>query len=116
MSWPTELEVVSNENASNVKVWESVSLESTQPWEMYDAETPNNQKTIILLTDFENKENIYYAYMRNDINTPNVVDPIINGDVMRDVTLLAKFRNSSQSFVKIFAINFQYIISNLHNR
>jgi hypothetical protein len=116
VSWPTELEVVSNESASNVKVWESVSLESTQPWEMYDAETPNNQKTIILLTDFENKENIYYAYMRNDINTPNVVDPIINGDVMRDVTLLAKFRNSSQSFVKIFAINFQYIISNLHNR
>lgn len=116
VSWPTEVHVVTNENPSNVKVWESVSLESTEAWEMNQAVTPHNQETSIALTDFENKENIFYAHMRNDINTPNVVDPIINGDVMRDVTMLAKFRNASQNFVKIFAINFQYIISNLHNR
>lgn len=116
ITYPTEVWTVSNILPSNVKIWESVGLESTEEFEVYEATTPNGQKTQISLTDFENKENMFYAYMKNDENTPNVVNPIINGDVMRDTTLLVKLRNSSTNFVKMFATNLGYIISNLHNR
>lgn len=116
ITYPTEVWTVSNALPSNVKVWEAVGLESTEEFEVYEATTQNGQKTQIALTDFENKENLLYAHMRFDENTPNVVDPIINGDVMRDTTLLVKLRNSSTKFVKMFAVNLGYIISNLHNR
>jgi len=116
VSWPTVITTVSNMYPSNVKVWESIGLESTEAWQMTEAINENGQETSIELTDFEDKENMYYAYMRGDINTLNVADPIINGDVMRDVTMTASFTNPSQNFLKIFAVNFGVIISNLHNK
>jgi hypothetical protein len=58
------VEVISNNNASLVKAYESLSLEGTSAW----AATINNtdQSTSILSTDFIQREREYFAYVPRD--------------------------------------------------
>lgn len=109
--WP-----ILNDNPSNVKICEAVSEETNEAWEVYSITTPNGQSTNLIVSDFQEKENLQYAPLWQDVNTPNVVNPLINGDPLRDTTFLFKFRRTLTTYNKIFAVNFNYIISNLHNR
>lgn len=66
----TELEVVSNEAPSEVKIFKTVGLEgSTGNWTI-DIDT-NLDNGHVLASSFEKKEDMYYAYIRRDagVNT-----------------------------------------------
>ncbi len=116
VQYASEIWSICNDNPSNVKVLEAVSEETNSAWEVYEISTPNGQLSNLITSDFQQIENMQYAAVLRDQNTPNVTNPLIEGDVIRDTTFLAKFRYSLTSFNRIFALNFKYIISNLHNR
>jgi len=111
-----EVWCIMNANPSNVKVFEAISEETNDAWECYSITTPNGQETNLLTSDFQEKENLQYAPLWFDVNTPNVTNPLLNGDPMRDTTFLCKFRRTNTDYNKIFAVNFNYIISQLHNK
>lgn len=114
-----ELWVVLNDNPSNVKVLEAISEEGLLPWEVYSIASLSGQASSLVVGDFAAIENIQYAPVLRDSNTPNVVAPalaIFAGDPMRDRAFLCKFRLTGTAYNKLFAVNFQYIMSNLNNR
>ena len=113
---PSEFWAVFNVAPSNVKILQSISEETNAPWEVYSILTPNGQSSNLIESDFDEKENNQYAALWKDILTPNVTYPLINGDIMRDRTMLAKFRYNSDDYNKITAVNFDWIVSNLSNR
>ena len=113
---PSEFWVICNESPSNVKILLAISEETNSPWEVYSITTPNGQQSNLIPSDFQEKENNQYAALWKDELTPNVVHPLINGDVMRDRTFLAKFRYRESVYNKINAVNFEIITSNLSNR
>lgn len=115
----SEFWVYLNALPSNVKILESISEETNSPWEVYEITTPNGQLTNLIASDFEKKENNEYAAVWRDTNTPNIIPPalpLFEGDVMRDRTMLAKFRYTGNNYNKINAVNFDYILSFLSNR
>jgi len=111
-----EIWTICNAEASNEKTLEAISEETNDAWSIYEITTPNNQTTNLIESDFQEKENMQYAAVWRDENTPNVINPLIEGDVMRDRTFLAKLRYNPTEYNKIFAVNFKFIVSNLHNR
>ncbi len=77
---------------------------------------PTTDATLMYLSNFEEKENNQYAGVLKDVNTPNVTDPLYEGDDMRDRTFLVKFRYKGIDYNKINAVNFYYDLSELSNR
>ena len=58
------VEVISNNNASLVKSYESLSLEGTSPWAVTITNT--DQSTSILSADFNQREREWFAYVPRD--------------------------------------------------
>jgi hypothetical protein len=65
----TEVEVISNNNPSMVKSYESISLEGNSSWSAEFFNT--DQSTSLLTSDFSERERNYYAYIPRDssVNT-----------------------------------------------
>lgn len=120
-----EVWVVLNANPENVKVFESIGLACVDAWEAYEITTPNGQLSNLIITDFQFKENLNYAPIWRDVNTPNL-EPgteLFEGDPMRDRTFLVKLIfNQLKPFTfdlmktKMYSVDLKYIVSNLHNR
>jgi hypothetical protein len=88
VKYPVKIEPVFNPLQIMVKSWQTLAVVATDPWmaERIISEY-RGQKTIqqsnIPLTMFEDQEDTYWAPMQNDENTPNTVNPIIEGQKMR---------------------------------
>ena len=107
-----EIWIVLNEQPSIVKVLEAVGEETDSPWPVYAITTPSNQLSDIDITDFRQMEDNQYAAVLRDKLTPNVVNPLFQGDAMRGRTALYKLRFPLSTYNKLFAVNLKYIISN----
>ena len=114
VKYPMELTFVHNENPANMKVYKAMQTDSNAP---FDVEITNQfgQKTSLLTTDFENIENVYWAALWKDENTP-VPKPLFEGDDMRCHTAVIKLTNSLTTFVKLFAVGVKTQMSELTNR
>lgn len=109
VQYNSEIHVVSNTEPGKVKVFESITEDTLSAWEAYSIVTPEGQESDLQTTDFEDKENVKYAAVLFDKNTPNVVNPIIEGDPMRSTTALFKLRNSDTTYVRLFKVNVNWI-------
>lgn len=114
--YKSEIHVVSNTEPGKVKVFESITEDSLNVWEAYSIVTPEGQESDLQTTDFEDKENVKYAAILFDKNTPNVINPIIEGDPMRSTTALFKLRNSDTTYVRLFKVNVNWIPSERSDR
>jgi len=65
---------------------------------------------------FDAKENIHYAALMQDENTPNVQFPLINGDDMRDVSILFKLTKDTDDLERIFSANINFALSQRSNK
>lgn len=80
---------------SNMKVWQSISIVSTNKWSVDRFLSENRglkqkQESRILLESFEIKEDTYYASIKNDLNTPNGgPNSIVDGNKMRSKAIQA---------------------------
>jgi hypothetical protein len=120
---PSEIWVVANVSPSNMKIAEAFSQENnvlqyndkTKLWEVYELYNNQGQDTNLIRDDFEFDESIWYAPFWKDTNTPNVLDPLINGDEIRSGYILLKINNDSKELCRLFAVNIQWINSDRHN-
>jgi len=124
--FPSELWVVFNQAPSNNKVFNALGVESTTVWEAREILTDSGQKSQLIESDFQDdqgqglvfdaKENIHYAALLQDENTPNVEYPLINGDDMRDVSILFKLTKDTDNLERIFAANINFALSQRSNK
>ncbi|MDB4301933.1 hypothetical protein N9924_00050 [bacterium] len=124
--YPSEVWAVFNNNPSNNKVFNALGVESTTIWEAREILTENGQKSQLIESDFQDdqgqglvfdaKENIHYAALLQDENTPNVQLPLINGDDMRDVSILFKLTKDTDDLERIFATNVNFALSQRSNK
>jgi len=122
----SEVWAVFNQNPSNVKVFQALSEESDSVWQVRDIFTQGGQRSNLIKDDFSvaygqghtlySKENIHYAPLWKDENTPNVENPLIEGDSMRDVSILLKLINDSTKEERLFAVSMNYSLSERSNR
>lgn len=103
--YSSEIHVVSNLNPNEVKVYDNISLESTDVFEAYEITNNSGQLSNLITSDFELYENMWYATLWKDVNTPNITNPLIEGDSIRGSEILLKLRNSSTGYEKILAVN-----------
>ena len=108
----SEFHVISNEVVSNNKVYKAFSQESDDVWEV-DFESPNGQESNLVESDFDTRENIHYSDIYNDTNSPG---GLLEGDRMRDVTLIAKLKIFKKTLSRLFAVNFNFSNSFRSNR
>lgn len=120
---PSEIWVVANAMPSNIKIAEAFSQENnvlqyndkTKLWEVYELYNNQGQDTNLIRDDFEFDESIWYAPFWKDTNTPNVSEPLVNGDEIRSNYILLKINNDSKELCRLFAVNIQWINSDRHN-
>ena len=93
-------------------MYQSFSQESDDKWGVTFT-SPNGQETALLAEDFDTRENIHYSDIMNDINSDG---GLIEGDRMRDVTLLAKLKIFSNKLTKVFGVNFNFAPSQRSNK
>lgn len=111
---PTESQIwlISNEAPSNNKVYKAISTESDYIWEA-DIENKHGQLTSIVSSDFDTRENIHYAQVLNDINSPG---GIIEGDRIRSTSAILKLSNKKHVLSRLFAANVNIFISQRSNK
>lgn len=114
--YETSVSVVFNQDPSNSKFFKGVSVEATGIFDCPVISTPSGQSSELIESDFELWENVYYAALLRDVNTPNISNPLIEGDVLRDSTIEITFRNDNTDYVKINAVNIHHENSELTNR
>jgi hypothetical protein len=114
VQYDSEITFISNEDPSSKKVYQDIYTESTHAWSV-EASNNKGQATSLETTDFEEIEGVFYAALLKDSNTPNVTDPIINGDDMRDYTMEITLRNNQTVESTLFAVNVRHVRSMLTN-
>ena len=112
VEYPSELKVVSNDVPSNNKIYKAFSEEADDVWDV-TFRTPNGQETNLVASDFDKRENIYYSDIFNDVNSPG---GIIEGDRIRDASLVAKLSISTTEFTRLFGVNFNIVPSHRSNK
>lgn len=119
IGYPTQSWIVFNNEDQKQKVYNAIGEEATSIWSC-DIITKEKQESNLITEDFEqdnggglifsSEENIRHAGMWMDQNTPNVPDPLINGDPIRSSSVIVKFNNDSTTKELMYAalINFEY--------
>lgn len=88
------IEPVFNDGLKDEKVFQAIATVSSHKWsalrllsEYRGAKT--KRESFLSLDKFDEREDGYYAAIGKDINTPNVTNPVFNGDDMRSRSLRA---------------------------
>jgi hypothetical protein len=113
-----KIEPICNQEPMNMKSWQSIAVTATHGWsvERFLSEyrgAKTEQESVIPLTSFEEKEDTFFAFIKNDQNSVNVSDPIINGKKMRSKALraLLKLDPSVVTLSLLHFVTFGYIDS-----
>ena len=77
------------------KIYKAFSERSETIWDAFEVINDVGQLTIVDKFRFSKREGIYYAALRRDMNTVNVLNPIVDGKQMRDNVILLKLQNDS---------------------
>jgi hypothetical protein len=82
------IEPIFNEEAVNIKSWQDIAITATDGWSVERVLSEyrglrTKQSSRIPLASFDVKEDTYYAQFKNNLNSVNVNDPIVNGEKMR---------------------------------
>ena len=106
----SEIWVQCNQKPEQNKILLSIVEETTKEWVCTSLINKVGQETRMLYpSNWSKKEfNKIYSDVKFDINTPNVINGIVNGDPMRDTTFVAKFSYNYNDFNRLSAIVFNY--------
>lgn len=111
-----KITTILNMAPSDMKGWLSMALETNKRWSAPSIKTPSGQESELADTDFELIENVYYADLLKDQNTPNVSNPLIFGDDLLGETLEVTLSNSDPTYTRIYAVNTTFILSQSTNK
>ena len=126
MEQDSVLEFPFNNHPDTTKVYHNISEHSNNIWSIDALHTKNNQMTDISFEEFTNnaafsweeghgtKENIHNAVIRCNILTPGVANPKIEGDRMRDTSIMCRLLLDSpraQGQTVLFSVTVNFIPS-----
>lgn len=95
---------LSNVEPTLIKFYNNIFTESTHPFAMTQATNQFGQKTSLIESDFVDDEGVYKSELLMDENTPNVANPLIEGDNIRCHSLDISLQNSEAELVKLFGV------------
>lgn len=113
--YESSITTVAHQNPSKEKTIQAISQESSNNWSAVIT-TEHGQQADVIDGDFQLIENMQYAPVSRDLNTPNIINPGIEGDVLRDTAFIVKLTNGLKTFTKLFAINILYSDSDRSNK
>ena len=120
------LEFPFNGNPDTTKIYHNISEHSNNIWSIDALHTRNSQMTDISFEEFTNnaafsweeghgtKENIHNAVIRCNVLTPGVTNPKIEGDRMRDTSIMCRLLLDSpraQGQTVLFSVTVNFIPS-----
>ena len=126
VKYNSTLEFAFNDFPLSTKVYHSITEDSSDIWEVDSLYTRNNQLTNISRVEFTNgatyswedghgtKENKHNALIRCDLSTPGVALPKIEGNRMRDTSIMCRLSlpvPQSQERNTLFSVGCGYIAS-----
>lgn len=114
--YSSKLQFISNVEPLKVKVFTNITQDTNSVFRIDKATNKNGQETNLEYTDFEDVEGVYKATLLKDINTPNVAEPLIEGDEMRDTFLDITIENESTDFVKLLSVGVGVTLSEMTNK
>ena len=109
------IETISNAEPSSIKFYNNIYTESTHPFSM-TATNQFGQETSLIIDDFVDDEGVWKSALLRDVNTPNVDNPLFEGDEMRCHSMTVRLENSETELVKIFAIGIGLNLSQLTSK
>ncbi len=115
VQYTSQILPVFNDAPSATKVFQSISVEATDLWLPIEITTSEGQQSSLIAEDFEHLENIFYAAILCDENTPNIANPITQGDVMRSTVLRVLLENRNTEKSVLYFVNVQGVLSYLSN-
>lgn len=114
VSYPSQVRVCSNLEPLAKKFFHGVVVDSNVVWSMPSAtDLLASQETELSAADFDDKEGVYYAALLRDKNTPNISNPLFEGDIMRDYVLIATFENNSNDYVRLISLGVRSGVSQI---
>jgi hypothetical protein len=84
------------------------SLESNKAVDVPAITTSEDNLSNLLASDYEDTEGKYYAGFWFDQNTPNVLNPLIEGDSLRGYYMEMKLQDSTDSEFTLYCVNFGF--------
>ncbi len=91
-------------------------IESTHVFAMPLGQNEFGQQTSLIEADFVDREGVWKAAFLKDENTPNIENPLIEGDTIRCHSMKILLKNTDTGFVKLFAVGIGVESSELTNR
>lgn len=92
--YTSKIRVIGN-NGLNNKIYKAIRTWSTNAWGAPFIANNKGQLSMLVPTNFKEREGKWYADFKMDMNTVNVSYPIINGKVLRDNVILVELENDS---------------------
>ena len=91
-------------------------VDATDIFSCPDITNSKGQTSELSVDDFEEWEGVYYAALLRDSSTPNISNPLFEGDELRDHSLIVKFSNTGTDYARLFAVGCIHSNSELTNR
>ncbi len=111
--YTSQVKLVFNPHPSLVKVYKAISIEANVLWLPIELTTPEGQRSSLQPSDFEKLEDIFYASILCDENTPNVANPVTQGDVMRSAAMSVLLENDNTDQAVLYFVNVESVPSYL---
>jgi hypothetical protein len=116
-TYDSVIETVFNENPTNTKTALAIAVHSNKRWSApnkgdistEDTDMYGTQETRILANKFEYQDRVFHAAVPRDMNTPNTLNPVINGDKLQGSIFKVRLTNGDLGETKIFAIDLNYL-------
>ena len=110
------IEFLSNIEPSSNKMYNHIFSESTHVFAMPLATNQYGQKSSLIESDFTEFEGVWKAAFLRDENTPNVTNPLIEGDTMRCHSMNILLENKDTGLVTLFAVGIGVELSELTDK
>jgi hypothetical protein len=95
---------VSNQSPEMIKFYNNINIQATSRFLMPEATNQFGQATSLIEDDFIDDEGVFKASLLRDSNTPNVDNPLLEGDEMRCHSMVISLENTDTELVKLFLV------------
>jgi hypothetical protein len=105
------LKAVSNAAPSETKVYETFTVEGTQAPNVPSIQSSLQQNSLLTPQMFRLYEGKYYTNFKRDLGTVGVQLPLLNGNRLRGRWLVVNIEMGTNTFSRLYAVNFNFVNS-----
>lgn len=113
VQYSSSITFVANINPETVKLYDSIAINSNKGWSspldtdiriLPNSGYPNGMASRLISSKFRIKEGVFYADYLRDLNTANIVNPILNGQRLRGTYMIQRIENTDTELVILFSV------------